>query len=70
MFGLVSGFIGCAVAQVVSGWFPTAATQVRVRVRPCGICGKQIDTGADFLRVLRFSLSIVPPTAPHSSSSS
>jgi hypothetical protein len=37
--------------------------------RLCGICGGQSGTGAGFLRVLRFLLSIViPPTASHSSS--
>jgi hypothetical protein len=38
------------------------------QVRACGICGGQSGTGADFLQVLRFPLSIlIPPTAPHSS---
>jgi hypothetical protein len=53
-----------AIAQVVSRWLPTVAS----RVRSSGICGRQSNTGAGFLRVLRFSLPIIPPTAPHSSS--
>jgi hypothetical protein len=33
----------------------------------CGICGGLSDTGADFLRLLRFPLPIlIPPTTPHS----
>jgi hypothetical protein len=36
--------------------------------RSCGICGGQSDTGACFLRALRFPLPIlIPPTTPHSS---
>jgi hypothetical protein len=38
--------------------------------RSCGICGGQSSIGAGFLRVLRFPPTIlIPPTAPHSSSS-
>jgi hypothetical protein len=48
----------------------TAAAWVRARVRACGICGGQSDTGAGFLRVLRFPLPIfLPPVAPQSPSS-
>jgi hypothetical protein len=44
---------------------PTAAAPVRARVRSCGICGERSDTGAGFLRVLRFPLPIfIPPIAP------
>jgi hypothetical protein len=58
---------GRAKAQAVSRRFPTAAAQVRAQVRSCGICGGQNNTGAGFLRVLRFPLPIlIPPTAPHS----
>jgi hypothetical protein len=58
---------GRAVAQAVSRWLPTAAAWVRARVWSCGICGGQIGAGADFLRVLRFSLPIrILPIAPQS----
>jgi hypothetical protein len=41
-------------------------TPVRSQVRSCGICGGHSGTGADFLRVLRFSLPIIiPPTDPY-----
>jgi hypothetical protein len=61
---------GRATAQAVNRRLPTAAARVRTQVRLCGICGGQSGTGAGFLRVLRFLLPIlVPPTAPHSSSS-
>jgi hypothetical protein len=49
---------------------PTAAARVRTQIRSRGICGGQSGNGASFLRVLRFPLPIlIPPTAPHSSSS-
>jgi hypothetical protein len=50
-------------------WLPNSAVRVRARVKSCGICGGQNDTGAGFLRVLRFPLPIVPMIAAHSSSS-
>jgi hypothetical protein len=60
---------GRAIAQAVSRWLPRATAQVRALVRSCGICGGQSDTGAGFLRVLRFPLPIlIPPIAPQSSS--
>jgi hypothetical protein len=62
-------YLGSAVAQAVSRWLLTAPALVRAQVRSCGNCGGQSSTGAGFLRVLRFSLPIIPPTAPHSSSS-
>jgi hypothetical protein len=60
---------GHVIAQPVSRRLPTAAAQVRAQVKSCGICGRQSGTGAGFLLVLRFPLSIfIPPTALHSSS--
>jgi hypothetical protein len=61
---------GRAIAQVVILRLLTAEAQFRAQVRSCGICGGQSGTGAGFLLVLRFPLPIlIPPTAPHSSSS-
>jgi hypothetical protein len=63
--------MGRDIAQAVSHRLPTAVARVRAQVRSCRICGGQSGTGADFLQVLQFPLSIlIPPTAPHSSSSS
>jgi hypothetical protein len=56
---------GRAVAQAVSRWLPTAAARVRVRAA-CGVCGGQSSIGAGFLRVLRFTLPIIPPISPSS----
>jgi hypothetical protein len=57
---------GRAIAQAVGSRIPTAAA--RFDSRSCGICGGQSSTGAGFLRLLRFRLSIlIPPTTPHSS---
>jgi hypothetical protein len=56
---------GRAVAQAVNRWFPTAACRVRVRAA-CGVYGGQSGTWADFLRVLRFPLPIIPPISPSS----
>jgi hypothetical protein len=49
-----------AVAQAVSRRLPTAAA----RVRSCGICGGQSGTVVGLLRVLRFPLPSIPPSAP------
>jgi hypothetical protein len=57
--------LGRAVAQAVSRWLPTAAARVRVRAA-CGVCGGQSGTEADFLRVLRFPLPIIPPISQSS----
>jgi hypothetical protein len=58
---------GHAIAQAVSHWLPTAAAQVCIRAA-CGVCGGKSDTGACFLRVLRFPLPIIPPISPSSRS--
>jgi hypothetical protein len=54
--------LGRAIAQAVSRWLPTAAARVRVR-SACGVCGGQ---SAGFLRILRFTLPIIPPISPSS----
>jgi hypothetical protein len=59
--------IGRDVAQAASRWLPTTAARVRVR-EACGVCGGHSGTGAGFLRVLRFPLSIIPPNFPPSQS--
>jgi hypothetical protein len=62
--------IGHGIAQAVSHWLPTAAAWVRAQLKSCAIRGGQSGAGASFLRGLRFPLLIlIPPTAPHSSSS-
>jgi hypothetical protein len=61
----VRGYEGRAVAQAVSRWLHNAAARVRVR-EACGVCGGQSGIGAGFLRVLRFSLPIIPPISPSS----
>jgi hypothetical protein len=50
-------------SSAVRRWLPTAAARVRV-LAACGVCGGQRGTGAGFLRVLRFSLPIIPPISP------
>jgi hypothetical protein len=60
---------GRAIAQAVSRRLLTAAARVRAQVWSCGSFGGQSDTGAGFLRVLRFPLPVlIPPSAPYSSS--
>jgi hypothetical protein len=57
------------VTQAIRGWLPTAEANVRAQIRSCGICGGQIGSRADFLRVLRFPLPIlIPPTVLNSPS--
>jgi hypothetical protein len=49
--------------------FPTAVARVRAHVGSCGIFDGQSGTGTGLLRLLRFRLpTLIPPTAPHSSS--
>jgi hypothetical protein len=50
-------------SSAVRRWLPTEAARVRVRAA-CGLCGGQSDSGAGFLRVLRFPLPIIPPITP------
>jgi hypothetical protein len=51
--------------RLVSG-LPTAVVRVRVRA-VCGVYGGQSGTGAGFLRLLLFPLSmIIPPISPSS----
>jgi hypothetical protein len=58
---------GRTAAQAVSRWLPTTAAPIRARVWSSGIFGWQ--SGADFLRVLRFPLPIfIPPNSPSSHS--
>jgi hypothetical protein len=66
----VSELVSRAIAHTVSSRFPTSAARVRAQVRSYGVCGRRSGTGAGFLLVLRLPLStLIPPTAPHSSSS-
>jgi hypothetical protein len=57
---------GCAIAQAVSRWLPTASA----RVWSSGICGGQRGAGVGFLRVLRFPLPkpFIPPNSLSSQS--
>jgi hypothetical protein len=56
---------GRAVAQAVSLGLPTAAARVRFLVA-CGVCVGQSGSEAGFLRVLRFTLPIIPSITPSS----
>jgi hypothetical protein len=60
--------LGRAIAQMISRWIPTAAPRVQARIWSSGICGGQSDAGADFLRVLRFPLPLIPPNTLSSQS--
>jgi hypothetical protein len=62
--------MGRAIAQAVSHRLPTAAARVRTQLRSCGICSGQSGAGEGYLRVFRFPLPIlIPSAAPHLSSS-
>jgi hypothetical protein len=66
---VVNQILSRAIPQAISLWLPTAAARFRARVWSCGIFGGQSDAGADFFRVLRFSLpNFIPPIAPQSPS--
>jgi hypothetical protein len=54
--------LGCAVAQVVIRRLLTAVARVRARVKSCRMCGGESGTGAGFLRVLCFPLSLIHST--------
>jgi hypothetical protein len=58
-----------AIAHAVSRRLAKQRPGFEPGVRSCAICGGQSDTGVGFLRVLRLSLPLIPPTAAHSSSS-
>jgi hypothetical protein len=63
----ISPYYDRAIAQTVAGFQPWRPG-VRSKIRSYIICDGQSSTGADFLRVLRFPLSIlIPPNAPYSS---
>jgi hypothetical protein len=65
-FSLVEGR---ATPQAISRRLPTGTARVRAQVNSCGICGGQSGSGAGFLRILQFPLSIlIPPIAPYLSS--
>jgi hypothetical protein len=58
--------LGRAIPQAVSRWLPTMAARVRFWTA-CGVCGGQSGTGAGFLQVLWFPLSvIILPISPSS----
>jgi hypothetical protein len=68
LYQLLSSEWGRAMAQAVSRQIATAETLARAQVKSYGTCGGQNGSGADFLRVLRFTLPRrIPPIAAHSS---
>jgi hypothetical protein len=67
---IVTAVLSHAIAQAINRRFPTAAARVRAPVKSRGFYGRQRETGAGFLRVLRFTLPIlIQPTSAHLSSS-
>jgi hypothetical protein len=62
--------LGCAIAQAVSCWLPTAAVRGSKPGLSCGILWWTKWRWGRFFRVLRFPLpNFIPPIAPKSSSS-
>jgi hypothetical protein len=51
------------IQTALSALVSTAAARIQSQVRSCGVCGGQSDTGAGFLRVLRFPLAVITPRA-------
>jgi hypothetical protein len=55
-------------SSIGKGTSTTTVARVRSLVRSCAICGEQSDTGAGYLRVLRFPMAILTTqTAQHPS---
>jgi len=53
---------GCAMAQAVSRWPPTAGAQFQSQESQCYICDGHSGTEMGFIQVLRFSsVSIISP---------
>lgn len=51
-----------SVVQAVSRWLPNPAARVKTAVSSYVIFGGQIDTRTGFVRVLRVSVPMYPPT--------
>jgi hypothetical protein len=64
------GFVGRAIAKAISRRLLTVAGRVPSQARPCGICGERCGTGACFLRVFLFPLTILIPPKLHTHLSS
>jgi hypothetical protein len=53
----------CVITQYVSRWLPATMARFRGRVMSCVIWGGQSGAVAGFLRVLRFSFSLISTTS-------